>query len=213
MGKVQSNPAPEHWDLLIGICRYIIGTIDYGIRYSRPPPEVHKPGAGVKPEGFVDSDWAGCVDTRRSTSGYIFLMGGAPVCWSAKRQPIVALSSTEAEYISLARGAQQAMWMKNWLSEVFLPQETPFCLHGDNLGSISLTETTKAHQLSKHLDIRWHYIRDHVREGEITISSIPGKENIADIMTKSLPRAAHERIVRELGLDWRRRYAARQGEC
>jgi hypothetical protein len=105
------------------------------------------------------------------------------------------------------------MWMMNWLSEVFLPQELPFQLRGDNLGSISLTETNKEHGLSKHLDIRWHYIRERVKDGEVAVSSIPGKENVADILTKALPRIAHERIVGEMGLDWRRKVARRQGEC
>jgi hypothetical protein len=70
--------------------------------------------------------------------------------------------------------------MKNWLSEVFLPQELPFQLHGDNLGSISLTETTKGHGLAKHIEIRWHFIREHVKDGEIVMSLVPGKENVAD---------------------------------
>ncbi|KAF7333549.1 Retrotransposon Ty1-copia subclass [Mycena sanguinolenta] len=191
--------------LMVGVLRYISGTLDYGLRYSPPTTTPPAPGMGLKPEGYGDSNWAGCVDTRRSTSGYVFFMGGAPTSWAAKRQPIVALSSTEAEYISAARASQQAQWMKNWLSEVFLPQNSPFILHIDNLGAISLTETTKEHGLSKHLDVRWHYIRDLVKDGEIAMESVPGKENVADIFTKALPRVAHERCVRQLGLDWRRR--------
>ncbi|CAK5277520.1 unnamed protein product [Mycena citricolor] len=208
LGHVQSNPGPEHWSLLIGVLRYIKGTLDFGIKYS---PQGNEPGNGIKPLGFVDSDWAGCIDTRRSTAGYIFFMGGAPVAWSSKRQAVVALSSTEAEYISLARASQQAMWMKNWLSQIFLPQEPPIPLRGDNLGSISLTETTKGHGLAKHIDIRYHYIRDRVNDGDISVTSVPGKENVADILTKALGRADHERICHSLGLDWKR--AARQGEC
>jgi hypothetical protein len=140
-------------------------------------------------------------------------MGGAPVSWSSKRQAVVALSSTEAEYIALARGSQQAMWIKNWLAEVFLPQELPFSLRGDNLGSISLTETTKGHGLLKHIDTCWHYIRERVERSQIAVSSVPGKENVADILTKALGRPAHEKIVTQLGFDWRRRNAVRQGEC
>jgi hypothetical protein len=140
-------------------------------------------------------------------------MGGAPVSWSSKRQAVMALSLTEAEYISLVRGAQNTMWMKNWLSEVFLPQELPFQLHGDNLGSISLMETTKGHALAKHIEIRWYFIRDHVKAGEIAVSSVPGKDNVADIFTKALPCINHEKCVSQLGLDWKRRGAARQGEC
>jgi hypothetical protein len=205
LGHVQTNPNPEHWSVLIGVLRYIKGTLDYGIKYSPSPDAADTPGVGIKPNGYVDSDWAGCVDTRRSTSGYVFFMGGAPVSWSSKRQAVVALSSTEAEYISLACGAQNAMWMKNWLSEVFLPQELPFHLHGDNLGSISLTETTKGHGLAKHIEIRWHFIRDRVKEGEIAVSSVPGSENVADIFTKALPRIKHEKYVGQLGLDWKRK--------
>jgi hypothetical protein len=212
LGHVQSNPGPDHWEILIGVLRYIKGTLDYGIRYT-PSSDMTASGSGLKPAGFVDSDWAGCVDTRRSTSGYVFFMGGAPVCWSSKRQAVVALSSTEAEYISLARGTQQSSWMKNWLAGVFLPQELPYSLRGDNLGSISLTETTKGHGLSKHIDTRWHFIRERVQDGEIAILSVPGKENVADILTKALARPAHEKFVSMLGLDWKRKSAVRQGEC
>jgi hypothetical protein len=105
------------------------------------------------------------------------------------------------------------MWMKNWLADVFLPQELPFGLRGDNLGSTSLTETTKGHSLSKHIDTRWHYIHEHVQHGEIAVSSVPGKENIADILTKALGCPAHKKFVFMLGLDWKRRNAVRQGEC
>jgi hypothetical protein len=105
------------------------------------------------------------------------------------------------------------MWMKNWLAGVFLPQELPFGLRGDNLGSISLTETTKGHGLSKHIDTRWHFIRERVQNGEVAVSSVPGKENVADILTKALARPAHEKFVSMLGLDWKRKCAVRQGEC
>jgi hypothetical protein len=210
LGHVQSNPGPEHWDILIGVLRYIKGTLDYGIRYTQSTTGTDMT---LKPDGYVDSDWAGCVDTRRSTSGYVFFMGGIPVCWSSKQQAVVALSSTEAEYIAPARGMQQSMWMKNWLADVFLPQELSFGLRSDNLGSISLMETTKGHGLSKHIDTRWHFICERVQHGEIAVSSVPGKENIVDILTKALGRSAHEKFVSMLGLDWKRKNAVRQGEC
>lgn len=124
--------------------------------------------------------------------------------WSSKRQSVVALSSTEAEYIALTRGAQQAMWMKYWLDEVDLPEDFPFDLLCDNLGAISLTETTKAHGLSKHLQIRFHYIRDRVEGNEIQVKSISTHHNIADIFTKALPKLVHQKFVAQMNLDWRR---------
>ena len=105
------------------------------------------------------------------------------------RQAVVVLSSTESEYISLSRAEQQpeAMWMQSWMSEIGFSMDGPTSIHGDTLGSISLAETIKYHQLSKCIDIRWHYIRDHVREGNISIHSVSSKDNIADLLTKSLP--------------------------
>jgi hypothetical protein len=200
LGRVQNNPMPYHWDLLIGVCRYICGTMDYGIRYESKPKD-----GSLKPVGYVDSDWARCIDSRRSTSGYVFFMGNSPVSWLSKRQAFVALSSTEAKYIALARGAQQAMWMRSWLDEVYLPQDGPMNIYGDNLGSLSLTEMTKHHRLSKHLDIRWHFIRDLVSEKTVEVRKVKGKENVADIFTKPLPCHLHETFIQELGLDWKRR--------
>lgn len=204
LGSIQLNPGPEHWELLMGVCRYIKGTIDYGLLYRPPSLGEDGAGSGLKPLGYVDADWAGCINTRRSTSGYVFFMGGAPVSWSSKRQSVVALSSTESEYIALTRGAQQAMWMKYWLDEVDLPEDFPFELFCDNLGAISLTETTKAHGLSKHLQIRFHYIRDRVEADEIHVKAISTHDNIADIFTKALPKATHRKFVTQMNLDWRR---------
>jgi hypothetical protein len=200
LGRVQNNPTPYHWDLLIGVCRYIRSTMDYGIRYKLKPKN-----GSLKMVSYVDSDWAGCIDSRRSTSGYVFFMGNSPVSWSSKRQAFVALSSTAAEYVALAHGAQQAMWMRSWLDEVYLPQDGPMNIYGDNLGSLSLTETMKHHCLSKHLDIRCHFIRDLVSEKTVEVHKVKGKENVADIFAKPLPRHLHETFIRELGLDWKRR--------
>lgn len=129
---------------------YINGTLDYRIVYR-------KDAGSVKPVGYVDSDYGGEMDSRRSTSGYVFLMAGGPVAWSSKCQPTVATSTTEAEYMAMARGAQQAMWMKNFLSEVFMEQEPPFTIHADNTSAIALTKSTKGHTRAKHIDIKHHY--------------------------------------------------------
>lgn len=213
LGSIQLNPAPEHWTLLMGICRYVKGTIDYGLLYQLPSVGESEEGSGLKPLGYTDTDWAGCVNTRRSTSGYVFFMGGAPVCWSSKRQSVVALSSTEAEYIALTRSSQQAMWMKYWLDEVDLPEDLPFTLFCDNLGAISLTETTKAHGLSKHLQIRFHYIRGRVEAEEILVQSISSQDNVADIFTKSLPKSTHQKFVTRMNLDWRHRARGSVEDC
>lgn len=105
LSRVQANPAPEHWLQLVNLCRYTQGTLDYGLLYKRQSESQ----PSIKPIGFVNADWAGCRSTRRSTSGYLFLVGGTPVGWSSKLQPFVTLSTIEVEYVSLTRGGRQAM--------------------------------------------------------------------------------------------------------
>jgi hypothetical protein len=210
---MQNMPGPEHWNALIGVCCYIKGMLDYGLLLRKPKEsEINTPGLGLTPLAYVDSDWAGCADTRRSTSSYIFLMAGAPVAWASKRQSVVALSSTEAEYISIARAAQQAMWMSEFMREALLLQPTPFTLLGDNLGSIALTKMTKGHNLSKHIDIRHHFLRDLVESKRLEVKPILTNDNLADILTKPLSKNVHKHFVWILGLNWMRECMC-QGEC
>ena len=171
-------------------------TLHYGVKYK---PVTDKKVSTV---GYSDADWAGCKATRRSTSGYIFLMNGCPVAWASKKQSLVSLSSTESEYIALAKCVQQAIWMASWMREVDLDVGGPMDLLVDNLGTIALSETTKGHDLAKHIDIRYFFIRDAVKEGQVSIYTVASSQNLADIMTKSLPREKHRRIVTALGLDW-----------
>jgi hypothetical protein len=167
----------------------------------RPPPDGVSPEDWIKPTGFVDADYAACQDTRKSTSGFVFTMAGCPVSWSSKRQSTVALSTTEAEYVSLARASQQARWIYSWTREVGFPQSEPAILKGDNVGSIHLTKNTKHHHKVKHIDIKHHYLRELVNDGKIEVQTIRGTENPADIFTKPLPKSTFLRHVESLGMD------------
>jgi len=195
LARFQANPGREHWNAMLHILAYIKGTLDYRITYHRGS------NGGSKPFGYVDADYAGDSDTRRSTSGYIFMMAGGAVSWSSKRQPTVSLSTTEAEYMALAQAGQQAVWMISFMNEIGLPQKLPTTLYGDNMSSIALTLNHKGHSRAKHIDVRHHYIRERVEEGDIKVAHIPSTENLADILTKPLPRVIHQRIVRSLSLD------------
>lgn len=206
LARFQSNPGPAHWKSLLHVLAYVKHTLDYRITYSRSL------GESIKPTGYVDADFGGDLDTRRSTSGYIYMMSGGPVSWSSKRQQTVALSTTEAEYMAMTRGSQQALWMHNFLSEIGLEQPLPATLHVDNNSSIALAESTKGHSRAKHIDIRHHYIRERVQEGDIEVRHIPSAENLADIFTKPLPRAAHDYLVNRMGLKSQESRTS-QGEC
>ena len=145
LARFQSNPGIDHWNALMHVMGYIKNTLDYGLTYSRD--------SDLSPVAFVDADYGGCKDTRRSTSGYVFMMAGGAVTWSSKRQATVALSTVEAEYVAMSRCAQQMIWMHSWLSEVAVEYSLPGLIKGDNRGAIALTKNTRDHGKVKHIDI------------------------------------------------------------
>lgn len=183
LSHFQTNPGMAHWRALLHVLGYIKSTIDYSLVYSCDAP--------LAPIGFVDADYGGCRDTKRSTSGYMFIMAGAPVCWSSKCQATVALSTVEAEYVLLMRAAQQLMWMLSWMDEIFLPQPRLGLLYGDNMGAVALTMNTRSHHKVKHISICEHYIRERVADGDIKVEFICGDSNPADMFTKPLAHDTH----------------------
>lgn len=193
LARFQSNPGPSHWKAMTHVLGYVKATLDYKITY-------HRDKGSLKPLGYVDADHGGDLDMCRSTGGYVFLMAGGPVSWSSKRQPTVSLSTTEAEYMAMTRGSQQALWMYNFLSEIDVPQQFPLVLRADNSSAISLAQSTKGHSRAKHIDIRHHYIRERIQDGHIEVCHIPSTENIADLFTKPLTRVVHEYLVELLRL-------------
>jgi len=120
------------------------------------------------------------------------------VSWSCKLQATVALSTAEAEYVAITRAAQQALWMHSFLGEIRLDQTLPTTLYCDNTSAIALTLSTKGHQRAKHIDIRHHYIRERVSDGQITLQHVPLVDNIMDVFTKALTKALHINNVKGL---------------
>jgi hypothetical protein len=128
------------------------------------------------------------------------MMSGGPVSWLLRKQATVALSTTEAEYMVLTCGSKQVMWMYSFLNELHMSQERHVLLYGDNLGASALTCDAKGHAHVKYIDIREHYIHEHMAAGDIKIQHVASAENLADIFTTVLPCDAHLTIVRSLGL-------------
>ena len=179
----QSNPGLLHWNALMHIIGYVKNTLDYGLTYFRD--------AKLTPLTYADADYGGCHDTKRSTSGYIFIMSGGPVTWSSKHQATVALSTVKAEYVAMSRCAQQMKWMQFWLDEVDVEHNLPGIIKGDSRGGIALTKNPKDHGKVKHIDICHHYIRDLVKSGTIAIEKVASADNPADLFTKPLSRDHH----------------------
>ena len=139
--------------------------------------------------GYSDSDWAGSKVDRRSTTGYYFSMNteGPPISWKSKKQHTIALSSCEAEYMALAASSQEGMYLKMLFSDWLQLECTPV-IHADNQGAIALVKNNMVQSRSKHIDIRYHYIRDNYQKGLLDIIYISTDNNISDLMTKPISK-------------------------
>ena len=185
------NPGPAHWEGLKRIINYLNTTKTYWLTYGGGDKE------GV--EGCCDADWAGQKDWH-SISGYAFILGNGVITWSSKKQHIIALSSTESEYIAQTHAAKEAMWLKAFLEEVNGAKGRPVEIHCDNQGAIALAKDNKFHACTKHIDLRYHFLREAVEDQKISFSYIPTEDNVADIFTKALPRPKFVQLVGKLGL-------------
>jgi hypothetical protein len=136
--------------------------------------------------GYIDSDWARGVDDRRSTSGYVFTFGSGAISWASKKKPIVSLSTIEAKYVVAIAGVCQAIWMRRMLRDLRHDQEGATTIFCDNTSTIALSNNYVFHKRTKHIEIRYFYITDKSKSGEVTIEHCPTKEMIGDYFTKPL---------------------------
>lgn len=136
--------------------------------------------------GYCDSDWASDVDKRRSCTGYVFKLSNGAISWNSKRQGTVALSSTEAEYIAASWATKEAIWLQNFGRELDHDMAQPVQLQMDNQSAINLSHSDGYNQRTKHIDVRYHHLRDKVEDGTINISYVSTDENAADILTKAV---------------------------
>lgn len=150
--------------------------------------------------GYVDADWASDVNDRRSTSGFVFMLGGAAISWESKKQTSVALSSTEAEYIAAAHAAKEAVWLRRLLTELGLDTSHPTTLHIDNQSAIAIARNPEFHDRTKHIQVRYHFLLQVVESGDIALEYIPTGDQIADVLTKGLAREKHEDFAWCMGL-------------
>ncbi|KAF8380468.1 hypothetical protein HHK36_027954 [Tetracentron sinense] len=136
--------------------------------------------------GYTNSDWAGDFDERKRTSGYVFFMGNMAFSWSSKKQLIVTLSTCEAEYVAASSGVCHAIWLRNMLKELQIMQEEPTKIYLDNKSAIAIANNPILYERSKHIDTRFHFIREHVKDKEIELIHVKSQDNISDIFTKPL---------------------------
>lgn len=181
MSRFMERPNTSHYAAAKRILRYLKGTMDYGLLF---PADLSSENAEMV--GFTDSDWCGGQDDRRSTAGYVFQFCSGSISWCSKKQSVVALSSCEAEYIAAALGACQALWLENLMDEPKLQQKKPMKLLIDNKSAINLAKHPVAHGRSKHIQTRFHFIRDEVNSGKLELEHCQTENQVADIFTKAL---------------------------
>ena len=182
-----SNPTTEHWTAVKRILRYLKGTPTYGLMYTTSGD------TSRTLIGYSDADWGGNVNDRKSTSSYLFMMSGAAVSWKSQKQTCVALSTAEADYITLAAAAQEATWIRKLMKGLRDSQAEPVTIYEDNQFAICNTRNPQSHNKTKHVDIKYHYVQDKVQDATIEVWYCPTNDMIADILTKGL---THERFTK-----------------
>jgi Reverse transcriptase (RNA-dependent DNA polymerase) len=191
-----SSPGEEHLHALNCVFHYLRATADHKLVFQRGTP------AGLELHGFMDADWAGDVNNRKSTSGYIFLLTRATISWSSKKQLSIALSSTEAKYITGTHAAKEATWLRCLLSELWPgpPLSSPTTLLIDNQFAIAIAHNPKFHDRTKHIEVRHHFLHQQYEAQTIDLKYVPTDDQTTDILTKGLAREKHERFTDQMGV-------------
>lgn len=193
VSRYMERPTTMHMNAVKRILRYVQGTTGYGLVYTK------KSGNNIL-TGFADSDLAGHLEDRKSTGGMVFYLNESLITWVSQKQKVVALSSCEAEFMAATAAACQGIWLRNLLSQITAENIGPVTLFIDNKSAIDLAKNPVFHGRSKHIDIRFHFIRECVQRGEIVIKHVCSEGQRADVLTKALPVIKFESMRKLLGV-------------
>ncbi|GAA0173738.1 transmembrane signal receptor [Lithospermum erythrorhizon] len=192
VSRFMEKPSTSHLKEAKRILRYLKGTLYHGLLYST--------SQDFRLMGYCDSDFAGDIDDRKSTTGFVFLLGNNVISWSSKKQPIVTLSTCKSEYIVATSCACHAIWLRRLLKELQLPQMEPTEIMTDNRLALSLAKNPVFHDRSKHIDTRFHFIRQCIEQREIDLKCIKSLDQTADIFTKPLKFDIFDKMRKLLGI-------------
>ena len=173
------DPREPHLAALKRILRYIRGTLHLGL--------LLRPSTQSDLLVYSDADWAGCPDTRKSTSGYAVFLGDNLVSWSSKRQNAVSRSSAEAEYRAVANVVAEVSWLRQLLVELHVPLRRTALVYCDNISTVYMSSNPVQHQRTKHVEIDLHFVRERVATGDVCVLHVSTSSQYADIFTKGLP--------------------------
>ncbi|CAJ2643328.1 unnamed protein product [Trifolium pratense] len=192
LSQFLSSPTITHYDTACRVVRYLKGTPGRGLFFPR--------SSSLQLLGFADADWANCLDTRSSTSGYCFFLGNSLISWRAKKQNTVSRSSSEAEYRALSTAACELQWLLFLLRGLGVSCARAPALYCDNQSAIHIAANPVFHERTKHLEIDCHFVRDKVQQGLFRLLPISTKSQLADFFTKALPPKSFNSFISKLGM-------------
>ncbi|GLI65878.1 hypothetical protein VaNZ11_009514 [Volvox africanus] len=187
-----SKPTADHWQAVKDVLLCVAGTVGVGIVFTA------KSGAGAL-HGYCDSDYAACVDTRRSITGYAFLNAGGTASWFSRLQLTVSTSTAEAEYMSSAAAVKEALWYR-YLAQDLQLGVSSVPIKCDNQAAIRLVNNPITSARVKHIDVQHHFVRQRAVRGEISFVYVKSADMVADYLTKALPLSQFEKCVRGMGV-------------
>lgn len=190
ISRYMERPTKIHVNAAKRVLKYLKGTQNFGILYQSGGPQ--------RFTGYSDADYAGDIDTRKSTSGYAFILGNGIISWCSERQQSVSLSTTESEYVAASNAIKELIWLKRLINELVAGQYKSVEFYLDNQSAIRLIKNPEFHKRSKHIDVRYHFIREKFNEKLFNLHYVETKEQLADIFTKSLPRVAFQYLRSKL---------------
>ena len=193
LSRYTSNPGPDHWKAIVRVLRYLKYTQNYGLHYSKYPAVL---------EGYCDANWISDTKDSKSTSGYLFTLGGGAVSWKSAKQTCIARSTMESEFIALDKAGEEAEWLRHFLEDIPIwPQPVlAICIHCDSRSTIGRAQSHIYNGKSRHIRRRHNTVRQLLSNGIMTIEYIRSKENIADPLTKGLTREQVSKSSRGMGL-------------
>lgn len=187
LSQFSSCPGTVHLSAAKHVLRYLQGTLKKKLFFPRSHDStIH---------GYADASWGNNIDDRKTYSGYVFQLGESSISLCSQKQKSVTLSTVEAEYMALSLSTRHMIWLCR--ATVELQQNYGAILHADSKGAIDLSENNKVTQRSKHIDIHYHFVRDHVGK-DFKLEYIPTSENLADLLTKAQPKPTHEILTNRI---------------